>query len=551
MPSVRGSLRTGDMLGGRYRIVRLIGQGGMGAVYLADDLKLPGKQWAVKETRMHIRQKEAFLDEARVLSRLDHPFLPHIVDFYPPDGNGFSYLVMDFVQGRTLAAALQRDGRIAVDKALRYAVQLCEVFEYLHNFRPKPIIYRDLKPSNIMVDEQDNIRLIDFGIARHYSHDRVADTVHLGTVGFAAPEQFEEKQTDARTDLYTLGAVMFYLLSGGIYYRPEGETLQSLRPDLPEGFAAVIGKLLQRDPGRRFQKAADVKAALLPLMLVSSQDQAAGQAAAAVVRAPAAGGGTVPFRRRVLVVGGLYGGAGATFAALALARVLNRYGVPQAVVELPGSPAELFHLLDGDRKAPKGYRFRSLTLEDGGARGGSWQDGLSEWIPLPPDAACGATDPDLSFRLLHTLPQPMVIVDVGSRWSDPAVRELCLRSDMTAVVAGPNPAKLASVAASGTLEFLQRLHRDGRSVELIANRDVQFAGRGEWLSSLPRKPVAVLPELPPGELLACQWKGRLPQDKPEHLQLLDAALKPLIRQLIPELNVRRKRGTLIFFWRKR
>lgn len=543
------SLENGDLVGDRYRIVRQVGQGGMGAVYLAEDIKLPGKQWAVKEIRMHVQQKEVFLDEAQVLSRLDHPFLPHIIDFFPPTDNGFCYLVIDFVQGRTLSDVFQTERSFAAEKVVRYAIQLCEVFEYLHNFRPRPIIYRDLKPSNVMVDEQDNIRLIDFGIARHYSLERIADTVHLGTVGFAAPEQFGEKQTDPRTDLYTLGAVMYYLLSGGHYYRPGAETLGELRADLPPGLGMIISKLLQADPENRYQTAAQVKTALLPIQSSSAQhpmtEQLVRPAHSAVEAKHRMG---VSFQRRVIIIGGLYDGAGTTFTALSLARVLNKHRVRQAVVELPGAAPELYHLLDGERELPTNYRFPITALEETAGTGDvKWRDGFTEWIPLPPDAPCGAGDADLFFRLLHLLPQPLVIVDAGSRWSDPAIQELCLRSDMTIAVGGPDPAKLASAKARRGVDVLNRLYQSGKHVEILANRDCRFAGRSEWLSSLPQEPVALLPDLPQAGVLESLWKGKAPQDKPEYMQLLERALKPLIRKLIPELHMEDGKRKWAFF----
>jgi serine/threonine protein kinase len=208
----------GDTLGGRYRIVSLLGQGGMGRVFLAEDLKLKGKKWAVKEC-LHVGSDvQVFLEEAEMLAQLQHPQLPQLVDYFASDTGGFAYLVMDYIQGPTLQDLFERGGReLAVDRVVNYSLQLCELFHYLHSFRPKAIIYRDLKPSNVMINEHDRVRLIDFGVARHFTLGKHADTLQLGTIGFAAPEQLVSAQTDFRSDLYTLGAMMYYLLSRGQY----------------------------------------------------------------------------------------------------------------------------------------------------------------------------------------------------------------------------------------------------------------------------------------------------------------------------------------------
>jgi eukaryotic-like serine/threonine-protein kinase len=172
-------LQIGTTLANRYQIISRIGEGGMGAVFLANDLKLIGKQWAIKESLFHSHQNQGFADEAAILVKLDHPFLPKIIDFFPPDGKGYSYLITDYVKGQTLQRLFEASKSISLDLVIRYAKQLCQVFDYLHHYKPRAIIYRDLKPSNVMIDEQNNVRLIDFGIARNYTTERNSDTVQL------------------------------------------------------------------------------------------------------------------------------------------------------------------------------------------------------------------------------------------------------------------------------------------------------------------------------------------------------------------------------------
>lgn len=537
MQQFRTQLQFGTILFGRYRIVSLLGQGGMGSVYLAEDTKLHGKRWAVKESLLHSRSPASFTAEANLLVQLDHPYLPKIVDFYPPDGNGFSYLVMDYVIGDTLQAIFDREGGLNHLRAVNVAVQLCELFTYLHGFQPKPIIYRDLKPSNIMIDDQDHVRLIDFGIARNYNKNRIADTVHLGTVGFAAPEQFLGKQTDARTDLYMLGALLFYLLSGGAYFKADESIGDKLRV-VSRALVEIIGKLLQTNPDERYQTAEEVKSALLPFLFEQTQTTETIEKTGHT--------GAIPLsERKLIVVGGLYGGSGASFTAAALARVLTRLSVANAVVELPGTGPDLYQLLDGDSLAPSGYRFKATAGAGAGRKEtAAWKSGFTEWVPLPPQGAIEGWSGESCFKLLNTLPQTVIIIDIGDRWFDPVAADLCDQAEWIAAVADPSPVKMSRPSAKQAVIHLERLQRAGRQTAFIANRDTSFPGRKEWLSSLPEKPLCVLPEIPYGIMLESLWKGRLPQDVGHVLDSLAEAFEPLLRRLTPVgASLRQGKGT--------
>jgi serine/threonine protein kinase len=246
------------MLGDRYQIIKAIGKGGMGTVYLAEDMNVKGKQRAVKELIRKTEEYQQFIDEADILVKLNHPYLPNILDYYPPNDEGYSYLVMDYINGQTLQELFYQQ-QLSTDKVIKYAVQICDLFQYIHHEREEPIVYRDLKPSNVMIDEQDNVRLIDFGIARNYKEGQYSDTVQIGTVGFAAPEQFENTQSDHRTDLYSLGAMMYYLLSGGKYYSFTQQTLDQFNSNMPQTLNKIVHKLLMYQPQDRYQMAIEVK----------------------------------------------------------------------------------------------------------------------------------------------------------------------------------------------------------------------------------------------------------------------------------------------------
>jgi serine/threonine protein kinase len=190
-----GRLPSQSLLRHQYVIIGQAGKGGMGAVYHAIDRQNPNRHYAIKEMSQghlsEIELREAirqFQREADMLHRLSHPNLPHIYDYF--EENGRTYLVMDFINGKTLFQMLKESGDrpLPVLQVLDYANQLCDVLTYLHLQNP-PIIFRDLKPTNVMVTPDGHVFLIDFGIARFFTEGKATDTVFLGSPGYASPEQ--------------------------------------------------------------------------------------------------------------------------------------------------------------------------------------------------------------------------------------------------------------------------------------------------------------------------------------------------------------------------
>ncbi|HEX6777314.1 MAG TPA: tetratricopeptide repeat protein [Ktedonobacterales bacterium] len=208
------------LLRGRYRVLERIGQGGFGAVYKAEDTALGNRLVAVKEMGQHglnerdlLEAQEAFQREALLLANLNHPSLPHIYEQFGEDGR--SYLVMEYIDGTTLEEGLNLmpARRLEVQETLEIALQICDVLDYLHTRQP-PIIFRDLKPANVMLTPQGDLYLIDFGIARFFTPGKAKDTIRFGSPGYAPPEQYGQAQTTAQSDIYSLGALLHQLLSG-------------------------------------------------------------------------------------------------------------------------------------------------------------------------------------------------------------------------------------------------------------------------------------------------------------------------------------------------
>ena len=251
-----------DIIDSKYEILKLLNTGGMNsAIYLALDKKL-NRQWAIKKVRKSSSQTTSMLmAEASIMKNLDHPMLPRIVGI--EEDPKFFYIIMDFVQGENLKTVVTSSGPQAQDTVVSWGVKLCDVLTYLHG---KGIVYRDMKPANIMLSPDGNIKLIDFGIAREYKENASEDTTALGTEGYAAPEQYEGKgQTDARTDVYGMGITLFQLLTG-VNPSSYQENIFSIRlqnPNLSSGLDKIILKCTNKDPKKRYQSTEELKKALL------------------------------------------------------------------------------------------------------------------------------------------------------------------------------------------------------------------------------------------------------------------------------------------------
>ncbi len=259
--SATGCLLADVLLKQRYRIIAPIGQGGMGAVYRAEDMQLGNRQVALKEMSQsglnpqeQQQAADAFKQEAIMLARLQHPNLPSIFDHF--EENKRWYLVMSFIEGETLKDYLghTQSGKLPLAEAIQIGIQLCTVLSYLHNQQP-PIIFRDLKPDNIMLTPtaDGHIYLIDFGIARHFKPQQAKDTAYIGSPGYAPAEQYGKAQTTPRSDIYSLGATLHQLISG---HDPASSPfrfppLQSLVPTIPTKLALFITQMLEIDEDKR------------------------------------------------------------------------------------------------------------------------------------------------------------------------------------------------------------------------------------------------------------------------------------------------------------
>lgn len=255
----------------RYQITHKLGEGGMGLIYQANDQNLNHRQCVIKTlSPQYLPLAElqealpSFRREGDILATLHHPGLPEVYDRF--EAHGEYFLVMEFIEGETLEAILARNQHrpLPLPEVLRWITELGEILTYLHSQTP-PIIYRDLKPGNVMITPQGRTRLIDFGIARFFVSGKANDTQNFGTLGYAAPEQYGSGQTGAYTDVYALGVLLHELSTG---YDPAQGRPFSLPParqvntNLSPELAEVIQKATQPEAATRFQSVPEFLRAL-------------------------------------------------------------------------------------------------------------------------------------------------------------------------------------------------------------------------------------------------------------------------------------------------
>jgi serine/threonine protein kinase len=282
-------LKKDDRLQGKrgdYSILNLIGRGGMGAVYRARRLA-DNTVWALKEMRPppHTPEEDIaenrllFEQEAELMGSLNHPNLPVLADYFFYDDR--PVMVMEFVPGQTLEDQIQEaNAPLLEQQVLSYGIQLCRVLHYLHTRTP-PIIYRDLKPPNIMITPRSVLKLIDFGVARTFKERKMKDTIAMGSAGYAPPEQYGKGQTDPRSDVYALGATLLHLLTNMPpvpLQTPQLEIIRNLNPSVNEQTAQIIIKAMSLDREKRFASCAEMEAALLECLDAPFVDPTADEA---------------------------------------------------------------------------------------------------------------------------------------------------------------------------------------------------------------------------------------------------------------------------------
>lgn len=313
-------MNSGDRIGAKYIIRGKLGQGGTANVYLVENLVLENL-WAMKAIDKHNPGLNDFKSEVQLLKGLNHPMLPRVADLL--EDEHYLYIFMDYIEGTTLEELMKSRGLIDEATAIQWASALLDVLHYLHNYKPTPIIYRDLKPANIMLDASGNLHLIDFGAATRYHQEATGLTTYLGTRGYAAPEQYGTGRADARTDLYNWAMTLLFLITG---IHPTQINVEQVRKLLLEkgfskNFSEILYLCIQQEPSKRVQSAEECLA-----LLKRHESQPKGIL-----------GGLIKKERLMpkieIGIMGACQGAGCTFTALSLAGYFTKKGYKAVILE--------------------------------------------------------------------------------------------------------------------------------------------------------------------------------------------------------------------------
>lgn len=535
----RNELTAGTLIAGRYRLLGLIGSGGMGDVYAAEDTRLGGMLRAIKTHRSDEAGHIQLADEAAMLMRLSHPRLPAIIDYIPDGHHGVEMLVMSYIDGIHLKEFVQRrHGRpIPAEAIIDVGLQLARTLDYLHAQHP-PVIHRDLKPTNVMVQKDGTVKLIDFGIARCYKPGTERDTLLLGTPGFAAPEQVHGKQSDARTDVYGLGALLYFLLSGGMAPAGEGGGI----PNGPlrwkgshKELEGVIARMLAERSADRYPDMKAACSALLELVReprsVEAMDRVGGLAwseqehhASLHLSIP-----QQPVACKRIVVASIASGSGATSAAVTLASLIARRNWRCAAFEHPSAGPEWHSLLQAEAAgsseslapiAPGYARFEKLGV--------LWHARHPNGVVANDSAERGK-----GFRMMEgNADADYSVIDMSSAWTEPDARHLLLEADFLLFVGDPHAAKWTGANLGAAERTRHERQAVGRLTYWIANKDFPFRERTQWMSLFPVRPLALLPYIPPEQWLELLWRGRWLTEDRRLLSALEKAYEPLMARLI-------------------
>lgn len=364
---------AGTLLSGRYRLDAVVGAGGMSTVYRAFDIVLE-RQVAIKLMHREIardeQQLERFRREARSVAQLNHPYVVGVIDVGDDGGTGGTtspapYIVFEFIDGETLKSRIRRNGRLAVPEAVAYAIEIARALAGAH---AAGIVHRDVKPQNVMIDEEGTARVTDFGIARSLHQDGLtADGRVLGTTDYVSPEQALGHPVTGQSDLYSLGIVLFEMLTGDVPFHGENQVtvamrhvreelpdLQLRRPEMSSALAAVVDRATAKDLGQRYATAAEMIADLEDALAIETArgGDTSGEATAVLRTLPARTRQRLPLRSRIprtLAVLALLVAAGAVAAVLLLAADNTQRGTGAGTV------------------APKASGVKAVSLERGAA----------------------------------------------------------------------------------------------------------------------------------------------------------------------------------------
>lgn len=503
----------------KYRVIKQIGNGGMSHVFLAENIKL-GNKWAIKRIKKNSSAIN-LLAEPSILKDLNHPLIPQIVDI--EEDETYLYIIEEYVEGINLQDYKNQNKNISEDMIIDLAIQMCDVLEYLHSRKPYPIIYRDMKPGNIMLTESNQIKLVDFGIAKEYKSSSDTDTVLIGTRGYAAPEQYGSGQSDVRTDVYSFGVTLYYLITGNNLSSPPYKILPIREyGNYSDSLENIIERCTRMEPSNRYQSVADIKEEL---------NQMRNQRG---LKTPTI---YTVAKQKTIGVLSLTKSAGATFFATNLATALAERNVLTALIELPYGTPYIYDLVGISNYADIEY-YSILNEIDGGNHAQrdtiTTIDNIMYMVNDPTKEKIKNWDEHKTIKLLYTAKESSVaIVDIGYNYAK--IENLLGEFDLIYAIYDAMPPDL--MANHATFEKIYRLSKTNNNIKFVLNNDNDGINKKSLHHYLGIKPYITIPRLPAELIYKAAYKKKVPYKDSKLKHRFDEIFESIYKELLPkELN---------------
>ncbi|QUI21257.1 protein kinase [Vallitalea pronyensis] len=515
---------------GKYRVLEEIGRGGMSRVFLAENVKL-GNKWAIKR----IEKKDSVINllaEPSMLKDLNHALIPRIVDI--EEDEDYLYIIEEYVEGVTLKEYRQQHSTIDEPTIIHFGKLLCQVLDYLHSRKPYPIIYRDMKPGNIMITENQSIKLVDFGIAREYKNHGDTDTVLIGTHGYAAPEQYNSAwQSDARTDIYSLGVTLYYMATNRNLSKPPYKILPLREFGLySQGLERVISKCTNFNPDDRYQSIEELEQDLDALAQPKEdKKQTLYQG----------------IKPQTIGVISLTPRAGSTFLSVNLASALAHRNILVSLIEFPYNEPYIYDLIGVSNYTTISYY---PVLQEINNNNMIYRDEITViddimyLIHDPTREPIDHWDDDKSTKLLYAAKDSLIsIVDIGYHYSliEPILHEF----DLIFVMYHAMPPEI--MANYRLFEKIMAYGRKRNNVRFILNNDNEGIHKKELHQYLGIKPDLSIPRLPEEWIYGSAYKKKVPYQLSKYRGTFDTLFDPIYKEIMPkELWKKKKRKRKLF-----
>lgn len=529
-------LKNGEILDNKYCIIKQLGKGGTGHVYLAENIKI-GNTWAVKEVDITKVLRGNILAEVEILKKVNHRSIPRIIDVIENDN--FLYIIEDYFEGTNLKELIWQRQACTEQEIIKWFNQLGDILFHLHNIKPNPIIYRDMKPSNVIIDQENNAKLVDLGIAREYKKGQDSDTAYIGTRGYAAPEQYSGViQTDERTDIYGLGVTMYHAITGVNPNLPPYKLMpvRRIKNSLSYHIERIIQRCTQTDPLLRYQSVQQLL------------DDLNNNSNACISISSDVNPANKTLSSKLIIIGSLSPRAGSSFVTVNLAAAASELGQETAIIEFPANIPYLYDALFMRNKIPGSYVSWPHEIKRGNLfnRKHIFKENNINWIVLDPvQHSILDWTLDNMIYLIYCIKQiPFVFLDVSTNWLHPSLNSLLGQADHMFLVLDPDPALIDRT----TLDYdetipMDCLPQETKIVQLLADLkfndlvDIQvivnkYTGLpDENQLCLPFSPLAFIPHIDPSFVYKSLWDGQLLYHDTQMKELLGPKFSPILKKV--------------------